>query len=168
MSATYTFTFNRTHTATFAADAMRNVLRDLLVAVGLDPGALVTNWSLNGEAARTWLRSGHLRELVLEIYAPGSTRAAARIDIPIRYDGSGFDDDMWVDREHVRRTGSHIGKLPAHYRYDVIFRLDPGAPPVAGMGDVALRDSSGLTARSAGTVIATPDILGGLRYWKSS
>ena len=32
MSATYTFTFNRTHTATFAADAMRNVLRDLLSA----------------------------------------------------------------------------------------------------------------------------------------
>ena len=46
MSSTYTFTFNRTHTATFAADAMRNVLRDLLVAVGLDPLSLIINAGL--------------------------------------------------------------------------------------------------------------------------
>jgi hypothetical protein len=168
MSSTYTFVFNRTHTATFAADAMRNVLRDLLVAVGLDPLALITDWSLNGEAARTWLRSGHLRELMLEVYAPGSSKATARIDIPVRYDGSGVDDDMWVDRDHVRRTASHIGKLPAHYRYDVVFRLAPGAPPVPGMGSAILRGTGGLTVRSAGTVIATPDIVGCLRYWKAS
>jgi hypothetical protein len=168
MSSTYTFTFNRTHTATFAADAMRNALRDLLLGVGLDPLSLVTSWSVNGEAARTWLRSGHLRELVLELYVPGSSKVAARIDIPIRYDGSGVSDDMWVDREHVRRTAAYIGKLPAHYRYDVIFRLAPGAPPVVGMGDATLRGTGGLSARSAGTVIATPDIVGGLRYWRAS
>jgi hypothetical protein len=168
MTSTYTLTFNRTHTATFSADAMRNVLRDLLLGLGLDPLALITGWSLNGQAARTWLQSGHLRELVLEVYAPGSSKAMARIDIPIRYDGSGVDDDMWVDREHVRRTTAQIGKLPAYYRYDVVFCLAPNAPPVAGMGNATLRDIVGLTPRSAGTVIATPDIVGGLRYWRAS
>ena len=82
------------------------------------------------------------------------------------YDGSGVDDDMWVDREHIRRSVAKIGKLPSGCRYDVIFQLAPGAPHVDGMGDVDLRDTSGMTSRSAGSVISTPDIVAGLRYWR--
>jgi len=71
MTSTHTFTFTRTHTATFASEAMRNVLRDIIRAVGLDPVDLINSWSLNGRAARTWLQSGHLRVLVLEFGSSG-------------------------------------------------------------------------------------------------
>jgi len=166
MTSTHTFTFTRTHTATFASDAMRNVLREITLAVGLDPVDLIRSWSLNGRAARTWLQSGHLRVLILEFYLPGSSRLEGRVDLPVSYDGSGVDDDMWVDREHIRRSVAKIGKLPSGCRYDVVFQLAPGAPHVNGMGVVDLRETGGLTSRSAGSVISTPDIVAGLRYWR--
>lgn len=166
MSSTHTFTFTRAHTATFASDAMRNVLRDIVRALGLDPVRLINGWSLNGLAARTWLQSGHLRVLILEFYKPGSSRVEGRIDLPVSYGGSGVDDDMWVDRDHIRRSVAKIGKLPSSCLYDVVFQIAPGAPYVEGMGDVDLRDTSGLTSLSAGSVISTPDIVAGLRYWR--
>ena len=166
MSGTHTFTFTRAHTATFASDAMRNVLRDVIRSVGLDPTDLVSGWTRNGLAARTWLKSGDLRMLVLEFYAPGSTKVEARVDLPVAYDGSGVDDDMWVDRDHIRRSIAKIGKLPAGCRYDVIFSVVPGAPPVDGFTDTTFRNTSGLAKRSAGSVIVTPDIVAGLQYWK--
>ncbi len=145
---------------------MRNVLRDIIVAVGLDPVDLINSWSLNGRAARTWLQSGHLRVLVLEFYLPGSSRLEGRVDLPVSYNGSGADDDMWVDREHIRRSVGKIGKLPSSCRYGIVFQLAPGADHVDGMRDVDLRDTSRLTSRSAGSVISTPDIVAGLRYWR--
>ena len=56
--ATYTVTYLRTHTATFVADNMRNLLRDLIHAVGLDPYDLLDDWSVIGRGVRTWLESG--------------------------------------------------------------------------------------------------------------
>ena len=166
MSSTHTFTFTRTHTATFAADAMRNVLRDIIRTLGLDPSKLIDDWSVVGAAARTWLQSGHLRTVVLEFYEPGSSTAKARVDLPVEYDGSGVDDDMWVDRDHILRSVAKIGKLPADCSYSVILSHAPGAPEVDGMYPANYRSVSNLTSRSAGSVISTPDIVAGLRYWK--
>src|SRR5690349_19290167 len=102
--STATFTYNRTHTATFVADNMRNVLRDIISWSGLDPTKLADDWLIVGEAVRTWLQSEDLLEITLEFFMPGSDRIVARWDFPIRYDGSGTDDDMWVAKEHIKRT----------------------------------------------------------------
>jgi hypothetical protein len=161
-----TFAYTRTHTATYVADNMRNQLKRIIQAAGLSPEDLVDSWDVLGEAVRTWLRSGHLKKVILEFYKPGSDKLEGRWDFDIDYDGSGVDDDMWVDREHLRRTIEKAGQPPSGCRYRVVLRHDPGAPGVTGMSSATLRATEGFVSRAAGTSIATADIMAGLNYWR--
>ncbi|MFC3070499.1 HORMA domain containing protein [Phenylobacterium soli] len=163
-----TFTYTRTHTATYVADNMRNQLKRIIQAAGLSPEDLADSWNVLGEAVRTWLRSGHLRKVILEFYKPGSDKLEGRWDFDIDYDGSGVDDDMWVDREHLRRTIEKAGQPPPGCVYRVVLRHDPEAPMVTGMSSTDLRATDGFTSRAAGTSIATSDIMAGLNYWRRS
>ena len=166
--ATTTFTFTRTHTSAFVADNMRNQLRTLIQAAGLDPTQLVDDWDVLGQAVRTWLASGHLNGVTIEFYRPGSNRAERRWDFDITYGGSGVDDDMWVDRDHVRRTIEKAGSPPAGCVYRVILAASHGRTPVPGMSDTQYKSTEGLIGRSTGTAIATHDIMAGLKYWKAA
>jgi hypothetical protein len=163
--STHVFTFNRTHTSTFVADNMRNLLRDIITWSGLDPTKLVDDWDVLGNAVRIWLRSGHLYEIVMEFYMPGTSGLVGRWDFPITYDGSGVEDDLWVAREHVRRTIDKAGRPPPAARYTIILRTHSGREDVPGMVLVELRSTSGMVGRSSGTAIATPDIMASLKYW---
>src|SRR5271156_3414498 len=111
--STFTFTYTRTHTSVFVADNMRNVLRDVVMWSGLDPTNLIDDWSVIGQAIQTWLRSEDLLEIIIEFFVPGWTNLRGRWDFPIEYDGSGSDDDMWVARDHIRRTIEKAGRPPA-------------------------------------------------------
>lgn len=166
--STHVFTFNRTHTATYVADNMRNVLRDIITWSGLDPTKLVDDWGVLGTAVRTWLRSEHLIEIILEFYVPGNARMVARWDFPITYDGSGVEDDMWVAREQVRRTIDKAGRPPLSARYDIILRTRPGREDVDGMSPTTLRSTEGMVGRISGTAIATPDIMASIKYWRAA
>lgn len=169
MSSTYTLTYSRTHTSTFVSDNIRNVLRDIILEGDLDPTKLMDSWtSVLGRAARRWLESGHLTSVVIEFYLPGSNVAAARWDFPISYDGSGSDDDMWISKRHIIRTIAKAKKPPKNAVYRVILTHAIGAPHVDGMYDTEFKSTEGLVCRSSGTAIATPDIMAGLRYWRTA
>lgn len=166
--STHVFTFNRTHTATFVADSMRNLLRDMITWSGLDPTKLVDDWDVLGIATRTWLLSGHLYEVVMEFYSPQTSVLVGRWDFPITYDGSGVEDDMWVAREQIRRTIEKAGRPPAGALYTIILRTHAGREDVPGMVSATLRSTSGMVGRSSGTAIATPDIMASLKYWRAA
>jgi hypothetical protein len=166
--STHVFTFNRTHTATYVAENMRNLLRDIIAWSGLDPTKLIDDWDVLGTAVLTWLRSGHLYEIVMEFHMPGSSGVVGRWDFPITYDGSGVEDDMWVAREQVRRTIDKAGRPPAGARYTIILRAHAGRDDVAGMVSTTLRSTDGLVGRISGTAIATPDIMASLKYWRAA
>jgi len=166
MSSTFAFTYTRTHTATYVSDHMRNVLRDIIRSVGLDPSALIDDWETIGCGIRTWLRSGHLENIILEIYRIGQSIPDGRMDFPIHYGGSGVDDDLWVDRTHLQRTLAKIDKVPANCRYRVVLEARPGYPAVEGFCDAQLMTTNGLIRRGAGTLVATPDVVAQLSYWK--
>lgn len=168
MSGTYTIAYTRTHTATFVSDNIRNVLRDIVRESGLDPANLMDDWQTLGEAARAWLESGHLNGVTIQFYLPDSSSAAAMWELPISYDGSGDDSDMWYSKEHLLRTIAKAAKPPSNAVYKVTFNVAPGAPHVDGMCDVELKSVNGLVSRSAGTSIATPDIMAGLKYWRAA
>ena len=166
--AVSTFVFTRTHSAAFVGENLRNQLRTLILAAGLDPTRLVDDWGVLGEAVRTWLASGHLNGVTIEFFKTGSDRAELRWDFDISYSGSGVDDDMWVDREHIRRTIEKVGKPPAGCVYRVILSASAGRPYVAGMMDATYKSTAGLVGRSTGTAIATQDIMAGLKYWRAA
>jgi hypothetical protein len=166
--ATSTFTFTRTHSSIFVADNIRGQLKSLILAAGLDPTKLADDWDVVGKAVRTWLESGHLNGVTIEFYQPGRSIAEKRWDFEISYEGSGVDDDMWVDRDHLRRTIDKAGRPSAGCLYRVILSADAGRPHVDGMADTSFKSTSGLIARSTGTAIATHDIMAGLRYWRAA
>ncbi len=168
MSATYTLTYTRTHTATFVSDNIRNVVRDIIREGGLDPTKLMDDWQTVGPAIKTWLESGHLEKIVIEFYVEGSSRASARWDFPITYDGSGVDDDMWVSKEHIIRTIAKASKPPNNAVYRVVLTNKPGRPDVPGMSSTEFKSTEGMICRSAGTSIATSDVMAGLQYWRAA
>lgn len=166
--STHVYTYNRTHTSIFVADNMGNLLRDIVAWSGLDPTKLVDDWRVVGNAIQTWLRSGHLYEITIEFFLPGSTSLVGRWDFPVRYDGSGVDGDMWVAREHVRRTVEKAGRPPATATYEVILGAHVGRAHVDGMGPATHRSTAGMIGRLSGTAIATPDIMASLKYWRAA
>ena len=167
MSAVSVHTFARTHTSVFVSDKLRNFVKLLIRHYGLDPQGVVDAWSSwVDRAARTWLESGHLTDIVVEFYWPGSTSAVARWDFPIRYDGNGVDD-MWIDRLFFEDSLPKAKAPPAGCSYRIVLKTSQGEPPVAGVGDCKLLSTAGLVRREAGTIIATPDIMASARYYRS-
>ena len=166
MSVVASMAYARVHTATYVSDKMRNMLKLLIRFHGLDPEALVDAWTDWVDlAARTWMESGDLESIVIEFYKPGSDVASARWDFPIRYDGNGVDE-MWVDRDFFQQSFAKAAPPPAGCIYRVLLAAKPGRPHVPGVGTTPFKSTAGLTAREAGTVIATPDIMASMTYYK--
>lgn len=166
--STHVFTYNRSHTSIYVADNMGNLLRDIVTWSGLDPTKLVDDWQVLGRAVQAWLRSEHLYQITIEFFLPISGKLVGRWDFPIAYDGSGVDGDMWVAREHVRRTIDKAGRPPAGANYEVILWAHSGRPHVDGMGPTTHRSTAGMVDRLSGTAIATPDIMASLKYWRAA
>lgn len=165
MSSTFVSSYTRAHTAAYVSDKMRNLIKLLVQHYGLDPTALVDAWSdWVDRASRTWLQSGHLQKIIIEFYKPGTTVALGRWDFPIRYDGNDVDE-MWVDKQFLRQTFDKPPRPPAGCVYRILL-LAPGGDHVAGVSTTSFHSLNGLTAREAGTVIATPDIMASMTYYK--
>ncbi len=166
MTSTFAFAYTRTHTANFAADNMKNILRDIVLYAGLDPDKLLNNWRTTGEAIKTWLLDGDLVQIIIEFYLPHSNYVEARWDFPIDYDGNGAEEDMWVDKSHLQRTLNKSRRPPSNCEYRVIIQTHPGAVDIEGFTSTNLLSTEKLECRGSGTVIATGDIIAASRYWR--
>lgn len=166
--STFTYSYNRTQTSVFAADAMRNVLRDIIKWSGLDQTKLVDDWIVLGTAVRTWLATGDLEEITIEFYRAGDGTLISRWDFPISYDGSGVDDDMWIAKEHIRRTIEKAPSVPSNALYRIVLSARPGRPDVDGMTSTSYKSTNLMVSRSSGTAVATPDIMASIKYWRAA
>ena len=167
MSTLATRAYARVHTAVYASDKLRNFLKLLVRECGLNPQGVVDAWSLwVDRAARTWLESEHLKSIIIEFYWPGSHYAVARWDFPIRYDGNGTDDDMWIDRRFFEASIAKAKAPPLGCSYRIVLDVHPNEPHVPGVVSTTLLSAQGLVAREIGTVISTPDIMASGRYYR--
>jgi hypothetical protein len=166
MSSVYATAYSRTQTAIYVSDKLRNFLKLLVNRYGLDPQGVVDAWSgWVDRAARSYLESGQLTSIVIEFFRPGATQASARWDFPIRYDGNGVDE-MWVDRAFVEGALAKATAPPPGCVYRILLSTKPGTPDIAGVTSTNFLSTTGLTAREAGTVIATPDLMASARYYR--
>src|SRR5580692_4300114 len=101
---TYSHVFNQAHSFVFLSDNMRNVLREVIWENKISPEKLLQDWTTIERGIRTWLDSGHLNNIFVEFFKPGSSEADARWDFPIRHTGSGVVDDMWLDKNYLRQV----------------------------------------------------------------
>ena len=166
MSSVYATAYSRTQTSIYVSDKMRTFLKLLVYHYGLDPQGVVDAWTdWVDRAARIWLETGDLLDIVIEFYRPNSDRASARWDFPVRYDGNGADE-MWVDRAFFQDAIAKATAPPAGCTYRIVLRTKDGRPDVQGVSRTSFLSTDGLTSREAGTVIATPDLMASARYYK--
>jgi hypothetical protein len=166
MATTYTQTYTRTHSIVFLSDNMRNTLREVIRENGLDPSKLMQDWEVIENGIQTWLQSGHLNNIIVEFFKPGAMAASARWEFPIGYDGSGVDDDMWLDKAYLRQLIAKSACPTSDCTYRIILETSPGSPTVNGFTACTLLSTGQLVSRQAGTVIATGHMTAGATYWR--
>jgi len=93
-----------THSVTYVADNILKSFKDIIRLSGLDPSALANTWKSKMLALETWLNSGHLEGVVLEIYDPKTNALITRWDVDIVYAWSGDAGQFWTDRTTVRAS----------------------------------------------------------------
>jgi hypothetical protein len=164
--STQTYVYTKSHSVNFFSDSMRVALRELIRENGLDPDKLMQEWSTIQRGVRTWLDSGDLNEVVVEFYRPGSSTASARWDFPVGYDGSGVEDDMWLDKDYLRRLIAKAARPTNDCTYRIVLCTNENAPFVQGFKSCTFLSTGQLSARQAGTVIATGHMTAGVTYWR--
>jgi hypothetical protein len=167
MSAhTYSHVFTQAHSIVFMSDNMRNTLREVIRENGISPDKLMQDWGTIERGIQTWLESGHLRNIVVEFFKPGASEAAARWEFPIGYAGSGVNDDMWLDKNYLRQLIAKAKRPTSDCTYRILLCTRDGAPRVSGFTDCTFLSTGQMSARQAGTVIATGYVTAGATYWR--
>jgi hypothetical protein len=166
MSATFTSTYSRTHTAKYVSDKMRNVLKYLISYYNLNPTSLLDAWTSWVDAgARELLERDDLEKIIVEFYKPGGDVALGRWDFPIRYDGNGADE-MWVDRMFLQDSFAKTTTPPAGCIYRVLLVPRPGAVLPSNLSYTTFKSLDGMVGREAGTIVSTPDIMASMMYYR--
>ena len=106
-----------THSVTYVADNILKSLKDIIRLSGLDPAEFVGTGIHTCAAIQTWLNTGDLESVELEIYDPKTDALIFRWDIEISYSWSGGDGSFWTDTEQLRYAIRKAGLAPSEASY---------------------------------------------------
>ena len=162
--STYTVATTYTHTVTHVTTKMLLTIKEIIREIGLNPSRFSDNWHSNERAISTWLASGHLRRVTLEVYKPSSGALVTRWDMDVVYATVG-DGCLWVDTAAVRYSILKAGVVPAFCRYDLILNTAPGRPDVLGWGSCELRSTEGFRRFAVGATLGGNGLSAETSYW---
>jgi len=140
--------------------------KDIVRLSGLDPEKLVANWETNIRALKTWLGTGDLLGVALEVFNPKTGSLIIRWDVDVVYGWSSGDGNFWTDTEQLRYHIQKAGVAPADARYDILLHTKAGRPDIAGWGTGAYRSTDGFVRHSLGTTIEHSGLGGNAAYWR--
>lgn len=156
-----------THSVTYVADNILKSFKDIIRMSGLNPSRLVADWETNMRALKTWLGTGDLEKVVLEVFNPSTSALIVRWDIDIVYGWSG-DGGFWTDTEQLRYHIRKAGIAPSDAEYDIMLKTKPGRPDVAGWGSGSFRSTDGFVRHSLGSTIDHNGLGGSAAYWRKA
>ncbi|MEA3015197.1 MAG: hypothetical protein QOD42_3742 [Sphingomonadales bacterium] len=160
--------YSYTHSVTYVADNILKSLKDIIRLSGLDPSKLVGSWESNMRAVRTWLESGHLRTVVLEIYDPRTDALVTRWDVDIVYTWASGDGSFWTDTDQLRYAIKKAGLVPAAASYRLLMDNKPGRPDVSGWTTSSYRSTDGMVRQSLGSTIEHSGLGASAAYWRKA
>ena len=167
MSAVATYSY--THSVTYVADNILKSLKDIIRLSELSPEKFANNWSSYLLAVRTWLDSGHLEKVVLEVYSPTTDKLIIRWEIAIQYSwASGGDGQFWTDTEQLRYAIKKAGVCPSSAEYDLILHTKPGRPDVHNWEKCEYRSTEGMVRQSIGSTVEHCGLGADTAYWRKS
>ena len=154
-----------TYAVTYVTEKILKSLQYIITNSGLDPNKFVGNWSSYEVAVQTWLRSGHLKVVSLEIVSPAGS-FLRRWDLEINYSYGGGDGTMWIDKEALKYAISKFGVSPSACTYNILIQNESGRPDVVGWGPGTYLSTEGFIKQSLGTAIGTGSIGAQATYWR--
>lgn len=156
-----------THSLTYVADNILKSLKDIVRLSGLDPSKLVEEWDTLMRGIRTWLATGDLTRLVLEVFDPNTDQLVTRWDIDIVYSWTGGDGSFYTDTDQLRYAIKKAGVAPATANYRLVLTTKPGRPDVAGWSSTSFRSTNGLVRQSLGSTIEHSGLCANAAYWRA-
>lgn len=159
-------TYSYTHSVTYVTDNILKSLKDIILLSGLDPEHFADRWESNTRAIKTWLGTGDLRKVILEIYNPATDKLVTRWDIDIVYGWSDGDGSFWTDTEQLKYAIKKAGLLPSQAKYKLMLDTKPGRPDVEGWSKGSYRSTDGMVKQSLGSTVEHSGLAGQARYWR--
>ena len=167
MNATYSTVYEYTYTVNYLSGKLLNSLKHIILKSGLSPAKLAGQWSIYENGFKTWLASGHLELVIIEVYHPHQPGVSVgRWDLKIEYGTA--EDGFWFDPDDIYYEIRKQGAWPADCEYSVIIRTKPGKPPVDGWTTTNLRSIDGMVYQSIGTMIGSNGIRAAAGYWRKA
>jgi hypothetical protein len=142
-----------THSVVYVADNILKSLKDIIRLSGLDPSEFAGDWETHMRGVQTWLSTGDLENVKLEIYDPKTSALILRWDIEISYGWSSGDGAFWTDTEQLKYAIKKAGLAPSEARYRLLLYTKPSRPDVSGWSKADARPMDGMIRQSLGTTI---------------
>jgi hypothetical protein len=159
--------YSYTHSVTYVADNILKSFKDIIRLSGLDPTQLVEDWASTMLAMTTWLASGHLTCVVLEVYNPKTEALIRRWDIDVVYGAPG-DGSFWTDTDQIRYHILKAGLWPSQAKYRLVLQNKPGRLAVTGWDSTSFRSTAGFVRQSLGSTIEHNGLGGSAAYWRKA
>ncbi len=153
-----------------AANVLRSI-RQIIKGCGLSTTKMLDQWAVLEAGVATWLQSGGLEALILEVYDPSDRLddRRGRFDFTIDYAHYGDGDgELWLDPETVRRTILKNGSYPSACDYRFVATTSSGRPNVDGWSTATLRSTAGFERHTVGTAVGGGNLGGSLAYYRRS
>jgi hypothetical protein len=160
-----------THAATHVASNVLRSIRQIIKGCGLSTAKMLDQWTVLEAGVATWLETGDLEALILEVYDPSDwvDDRRGRFDFTIDYsyyrDGDG---ELWLDPDTVRRTILKNGSYPSACEYRFVATTKPGRPNVEGWSSTTLRSTTGFERHTVGTAVGGGSLGASLAYYRRS
>lgn len=157
---------SRTHSIKYVADNILKSLKDIIRLSGLDPQKFVEDWEVYLRGITTWMTSGHLRQVELEIINPVNNTLVTRWDLEITYGWSDGDGSFWTDTDQLRYAILKAGIAPSEARYRLLLTRSLGYPEVLGWTSTTGYSTVGMAQQSLGTTIEHHGMGASASYWR--
>jgi hypothetical protein len=160
--------YSYTHSVTYVADNILKSLKDIVRLSGLDPRNLVDSWDSKLLALTTWISSGHLNTVMLEVFDPRTNALITRWEIDIVYSWTSGDGNFWTDTEQLKYAIKKAGVAPSAAGYRIVLDNKAGRPDVKGWSSTTLRSTDGMVRQSLGSTIEHSGLGGSASYWRKT
>jgi hypothetical protein len=157
-----------THSVTYVADNILKSLKDIIRLSGLNPSSFVADWNLYLRGITTWMNSGHLERIVLEIYNPKTDALVGRWDVEIAYGWTSGDGSFWTDTDQVKYAILKAGLASSDARYRLVVDRKPGWTAVDGWSNTQYRSTAGMVRQSLGTTVEHSGLGANSAYWRKA
>lgn len=156
-----------THAVTHVADNILRSLKNILLHSGLDPARLAADYNVLQRGITTWIESGHLRKIVLEVFSPSTDKLVGRWDVHISYEWTGGDGQFWTDTEMIRSAIKKAGLLPSSAQYRIVADTAPGRADVPGWSSTTFRSTAHMVEQRIGTTVEASGLSAVISYYRT-